>query len=228
MSNQKKYRCPSFLVETLENRQFLTATTTALTIADRSTTLGQTITVKAVVTSTAGTPHGTVELLDENKDTGLIGTLNHLGYYVFTLNGSDAAYTGAHEYRIRYLTDGSFVGSISRDLSAKVAAPKYTAETGGLELATAVTGSGAEAKSGETVSVEYTGFDAANGTVFDDSEKDGQDFSFELGTGSVITGFEDEVDGMKVGETRDAVIPSALGYSDGETRIFVVTLLSIS
>ena len=244
--NSSSFRQSSFAIEALENRQFLSAsataaritsdttvaTTTALDITGRSTTLGQTISIKAVVTSGDGIPKGgTVELLDQNKDTGLVGTLNHLGYFVFTLDASQAAYIGSHEYRIRFLTDGEFYGSISRDLSAKVATPAYTTESNGLELATVVAGSGTAATSGETVTVQYTGYDAATGAVFDDSaDHSPGTFNFVLDDSpeQVISGFDQEVTGMKVGETRVAVIPSALGYNDGETRIFVVHLVSIS
>jgi hypothetical protein len=233
------------MFETLESRQLRSAssvvspatsfaTTTALDITNRSTTLGQPITIKATVTSSGGVPKGgTVELLDDNKDTGLVGTLNHLGYYVFTLDAGESPYVGTQEYRIRFLTDGDFVGSISRDLSAKVAAPKYTAESSGIDLATVVAGTGTKkAESGDTVVVQYTGYDAANGVEFDESDAHGGTFSFVVDSTvageSVITGFDDEVTGMKVGQTDVAVIPSALGYDDGETRIFVLHVVSIS
>jgi FKBP-type peptidyl-prolyl cis-trans isomerase FkpA len=238
------------LFESLEGRQFLSAspavkadtsfgTTTGLYISNRATTLGQTVTIKAVVTSSGGIPKGgTVELLDDNKDTGLIGTVNHLGYYVFTLDASQALYVGSQEFRIRFLTDGNFVGSISRNLSAKVSAPSLTTESDGLELATVATGSGANATAGETVTVTYTGWNAANGQEFDNSAAHSPGtFSFVLEDNpeQVISGFDQEVLGMKVGQTNVAVIPESLGYPSGsssslagDTLVFVVHLVSIT
>ena len=73
-------------------------------------------------------------------------------------------------------------------------------------------GTGAEATSGKTVSVSYTGT-LADGTVFDATSKDGgQPFSFTLGGGQVIKGWDEGVVGMKVGGTRKLVIPPALAY----------------
>jgi len=240
--NQQRRPSPA-MFEPLEERQFLSAspaikpaqtfsTTTALYVSNRAAVLGQTVTIKGVVTSGGGIDKGaTVELLDDDKDTGLTGTLNHLGYCVFTLDAGQATYVGTNLWRIRVLTDGNFIGSKSRQLIAKTLAPSLTNESDGLELGTVTAGSGTAATAGETVTVTYTGFDAANGSVFDDSaDHSPGTFSFVLDDSpeQVIPGFDQEVTGMKVGETRVAVIPSALGYNDGETRVFVVHLVSIS
>ena len=243
MNTQRKNRRSSFSLETLENRQMLSAspaihadtavaTTSALYVSKRSALIGQTVTIKGVVTAKSGVDKGaTVELLDNGKDTGLTGTLNHLGYVDFTLDAGQAVYVGTHLWRIRVLTHGNFTGSKSRQLTAKTLAPALTTASNGLELATVTAGSGAADKAGETVTVTYTGFNAANGSVFDNStDHSPGTFSFVLDDSpeQVIAGFDQEVTGMKVGETRVAVIPSALGYNDGETRVFVVHLVSIT
>ena len=97
-------------------------------------------------------------------------------------------------------------------------------------------GTGQESKNGDKVSVHYTGA-LENGIKFDSSLDRGQPFSFSLGTGQVIKGWEIGVLGMKVGEKRKLTIPSELGYgSQGAggvipsdaTLIFEVELLSIS
>jgi FKBP-type peptidyl-prolyl cis-trans isomerase len=72
-------------------------------------------------------------------------------------------------------------------------------------------GDGAEAKKGDTVSVHYTGT-LRNGKKFDSSKDRGQPFSFPLGYGRVIKGWDEGVAGMKVGGTRKLVIPAELGY----------------
>ena len=79
-------------------------------------------------------------------------------------------------------------------------------------------GSGAEARSGQTVSVHYTGwlYDASKpdkrGNKFDSSKDRGQPFEFQLGQRDVIAGWDEGVKGMKVGGTRILTIPSAMGY----------------
>lgn len=72
-------------------------------------------------------------------------------------------------------------------------------------------GSGAEAKSGDKVEVHYTGW-LTNGTCFDSSHKRNQPFSFVLGEGRVIKGWDQGVSGMKVGGKRKLTIPPHLGY----------------
>ncbi len=79
-------------------------------------------------------------------------------------------------------------------------------------------GEGAEAASGQTVSVHYTGWlyeEAApyhKGRRFDSSRDHGQPFEFQLGAGRVIRGWDQGVAGMKVGGQRTLVIPAHLGY----------------
>ena len=97
-------------------------------------------------------------------------------------------------------------------------------------------GTGQEAKNGDTVVVHYTGT-LEDGTKFDSSLDRGTPFSFVLGTGQVISGWDLGVLGMKVGEKRKLIIPSELGYGKtgtpggpippNATLIFEVELLSI-
>jgi FKBP-type peptidyl-prolyl cis-trans isomerase FkpA len=72
-------------------------------------------------------------------------------------------------------------------------------------------GDGDEAKPGDTVEVHYTGW-LKNGTKFDSSKDRGRPFSFALGAGRVIKGWDEGVAGMKVGGKRKLVIPPELGY----------------
>ena len=72
-------------------------------------------------------------------------------------------------------------------------------------------GTGAAAKSGDTVEVHYTGW-LTNGTKFDSSHDRRQPFSFQLGAGKVIKGWDEGVAGMQVGGKRKLTIPPALGY----------------
>jgi len=102
-------------------------------------------------------------------------------------------------------------------------------------------GTGAVATFGSTVAVSYTGWlysaSAANfeGTEFDSSSLHGGSFSFTLGAGSVIGGWDIGVQGMKVGGTRTLIIPSILGYGDeangsipaNSGLVFTVQLISV-
>jgi FKBP-type peptidyl-prolyl cis-trans isomerase len=74
-------------------------------------------------------------------------------------------------------------------------------------------GDGAEAKAGQTVTVHYVGT-LTDGKKFDSSRDRGQGFSFKLGGGQVITGWDQGVAGMKVGGMRKLTIPPELAYGD--------------
>jgi FKBP-type peptidyl-prolyl cis-trans isomerase len=76
-----------------------------------------------------------------------------------------------------------------------------------------VVGTGAEAKTGNTVTVNYVGM-LPDGTVFDASANHGQAFSFPLGGGRVIKGWDQGVVGMKVGGKRRLIIPADLAYGN--------------
>jgi peptidylprolyl isomerase len=97
-----------------------------------------------------------------------------------------------------------------------------------------IVGTGAEAKLGSTVYVNYVGALWKTGSVFDASWKRKEPFTFTLGSGQVIKGWEEGVVGMKVGGRRLLVIPSNLGYGakgsgstipPNSTLTFVVDLL---
>lgn len=96
-------------------------------------------------------------------------------------------------------------------------------------------GTGAEAKAGQTVSVHYTGR-LVDGSKFDSSLDRGQPFTFALGRGQVIKGWDQGVAGMKVGGKRKLTIPPELGYGAGgfppvippnSTLVFDVELLGV-
>ncbi len=109
----------------------------------------------------------------------------------------------------------------------------------GLQYEDTTTGSGAEAVAGQHVSVHYTGWlynDGVKGTKFDSSKDRGDPFSFALGAGQVIRGWDEGVQGMRVGGTRVLVIPAQLGYGargaggvipPNATLMFEVELLGV-
>ena len=75
-----------------------------------------------------------------------------------------------------------------------------------------VVGDGEEAKSGQYVTVHYTGYLLDNGSKFDSSKDRNQPFAFPLGAGHVIKGWDQGVVGMKIGGVRKLTIPAELGY----------------
>lgn len=104
----------------------------------------------------------------------------------------------------------------------------------GLQIQDEVAGTGVEAVAGKKVTVNYTGT-LTDGTKFDSSFDHGQPFSFNLGAGEVIQGWDQGVAGMKVGGKRKLVIPPSLGYGSqavgpipaNSTLVFEVELLGV-
>jgi peptidylprolyl isomerase len=104
-----------------------------------------------------------------------------------------------------------------------------------LEITDIWEGDGAVAKAGDTVRVHYVGVAYSTGEEFDASWNRGDPLEFRLGVGQVITGWDQGVQGMRVGGRRQLVIPPGLAYGDrgaghsiapGETLIFVCDLVS--
>ena len=81
----------------------------------------------------------------------------------------------------------------------------------GLKYVELKEGTGDEAKAGQTVEVHYTGW-LKDGTKFDSSKDHGRPFSFKLGAGQVIKGWDEGVAGMKTGGKRKLMIPPELAY----------------
>ena len=112
-----------------------------------------------------------------------------------------------------------------------------TTPTGGgtLVVEDLVVGTGATAGVGDTVTVNYVGT-LTNGTKFDSSYDRGQTFSFRIGAGQVIAGWDQGVPGMKIGGKRRLTIPPSLGYGNqavgpipaNSTLLFDVDLVSIA
>jgi peptidylprolyl isomerase len=105
-----------------------------------------------------------------------------------------------------------------------------------LEIKEIWEGEGPEAKAGQNVTVHYVGVAFSTGEEFDASWNRNSPFTFPLGAGRVIKGWDLGVQGMKVGGRRQLTIPAHLAYGNqsptplikpGETLIFVVDLLAV-
>jgi len=116
--------------------------------------------------------------------------------------------------------------------------PKVTVPTGAapkkLETKDLITGTGPEAKNGQTITVNYVGVLYKGGKEFDASWKRKEPFSFQLGKGAVIPGWDQGIPGMKVGGRRELIIPAELAYGargsgsaipPNSPLVFVVDLL---
>jgi peptidylprolyl isomerase len=148
--------------------------------------------------------------------------------------GGDDSSTGSSE------ASGSTAATTSESPAAKTK-PKVKVPSGAppkqLETKELEEGSGTEAKAGDEVTVQYVGVDYKNGKEFDSSWSRNEPFPFTLGAGQVIPGWEQGVEGMKVGGRRELVIPPELAYGEegrppaippNETLVFVIDLLEVS
>lgn len=137
-----------------------------------------------------------------------------VGALVFFISGCGiwlAVYTQMHNDN----NSANATGSSSVNNSNKLAGTQLqnftpVAHIDSLQTVDTTAGTGQEVKAGDTVTVDYTGAVAANGTIFQSSKDTGQTVSFPLS--NVIQGWQNGIPGMKVGGTRRLLIPAAQAY----------------
>ena len=231
----------------------LTGTKTSLAIT--SGTLGQPITFTVTVrtAAAAGAPTGTIELLEKKSSiqSGVTLTpttstnpkyaISVATYTITPQPGGSAPFFGKYPITAVFVPTGTFATSHAGK-NFSVAKPKYTSLAHGVKIETIVAGSGAGIADGQMASALYTGYLAKKGSIFDDSSDHATNgvlspFSFTVGAGQVIAGFDEGAVGMEVGETRLIYIPWQEGYGKAgqppsipgkADLIFVLTLESIS
>jgi len=132
-----------------------------------------------------------------------------------------------------------FAGVVTLAMSAAFSAENFVTMASGVQYHDEVVGTGPEPQPGQTVTVHYTGWlyeDGQKGTKFDSSLDRNRPFSFVLGAGQVIAGWDAGVATMHIGGKRTLIIPAQLGYGDrgaggvippGATLIFDVELLGV-
>lgn len=214
-------------------------------------TLGQAVTIDVTVkaVAAAGAPAGTVEILNKGSllQTLTLGTVASSNPKFATSDasiqipggaGEQLPFFGAHHYTFKYVPSGSLKASTVAG-SFTIKQPKYAKQSDGLKIATVGTGSGVGITAGQTATMEYTGYLAKNGSIFDySSAHTPTTFSFTVDASpeQVITGFDQGTVGMEVGETRVLYIPSKIGYGSqgagssippNANLVFLITLVSI-
>ncbi len=127
--------------------------------------------------------------------------------------------------------------SVSTDTSVKpVIEPSSEPPPTELVSKDIVEGDGPEAKAGDQLTVQYVGVDYTSGKQFDASWDNGQPFPFQLGAGNVIPGWDQGIEGMKVGGRRELTIPPDLAYGPqgqppdigpNATLVFVIDMLDV-
>ena len=181
------------------------------TVVAASPNPAATAALSTAVVSSSATPAGRIELDPEDPNPTL-----------FAMATDDAG------------SPDQIANSGANALGGELVAAKERVTPSGLRITDLVIGDGPEAKSGESVSVNYRGT-LENGKEFDSSYGRGP-FSFPLGAGRVIKGWDEGVAGMQVGGKRKLVIPPDLAYGErgaggvippNATLIFEVELLQI-
>jgi peptidylprolyl isomerase len=163
------------------------------------------------------------------------------GLVVVGCGGSSDSSTGSAESTGATTAESTSNESTSAETAGGEATktkPKVTVPKGAppkkLEVNDLEEGSGAEAKAGDEVTIQYVGIKYKDGKEFDSTWARRAPFSFTLGAGEVIVGFDQGVEGMKVGGRRELIIPASLGYGESgappsigpnEALVFVIDLL---
>lgn len=136
-------------------------------------------------------------------------------------------------------TDDNSTATLAANIDQEIAqmsSQKTVTKDSGLQYIDIIEGEGASPTQGQTVVVHYTGT-LTNGKVFDSSVERNQPFSFKIGVGQVIKGWDEGVMSMKVGGKRQLIIPPDLGYGargaggvipPNATLIFDVELLKVN
>lgn len=155
------------------------------------------------------------------------------GLYIISSNKSS---TNDQVGQISTLPSASPSATILKDKEPSASSSaNITKMKDGLQIQDEVVGAGTEAETGNQVTVNYVGT-LTDGKKFDSSYDRNQPFTFTLGAGEVIKGWDEGVAGMRVGGKRKLTIPPSLGYGDsgvpgaipgGATLIFEVELLKV-
>jgi FKBP-type peptidyl-prolyl cis-trans isomerase len=221
------------LIEALESRELLSATTSVKVVSSAKTPVfGQSFTIKATVTSGAAkVKQGFVELFENKVYTGFREKVNSKGVASFSINAGDAFNTGTQAVTAHYVVNSKYAASTSKHINVTVGAPTdVVTASDGLKTAIITSGKGAKVVAGDTITYEDTGFDSKGNEVTETALFKPPTASFKVGANPLQTvkGLDEAVVGMQVGEVLDVNIPSSLAYGDGTTYELVIQLLSFT
>lgn len=230
-----RYTSSTGRIEALERRTLCAVVTSTTVSAVPSVELGQDLVVKTLVKQTKGaySPHGAVELFNGTTTTGLKGRVDHLGRFYFKFTAKDSPFIGTYSFNVRYAgAAGKFAVSRSKSTTVVVTDPEIDTDyPDGLSTATVKQGTGTQVvHDGDEVQFEYTGY-KTDGTLASRSIDHGDgtvSFVVDSTNDHDLAGVDEALVGMKVGETRVAVIPSALAYEDDDFYIFILKVDAIS
>jgi hypothetical protein len=220
---------------TVQPRVHRVSSATRLTfVATPATTLmGQPFTLSAKLTS-GGLPLRTATIKITDSSGNLVANIvtARSGYASLTIPN---AFVGNYQLKAAFAGASRYLASASPLIPIHINQPTFVTAANGLRTATVITSTGTVATTGRKASVKYTGF-LTNGTRFDTNVGSAGTFDLVIGQHNAIAGFEQGVTGMNVGETRDLVIPPALGYGStpngnipaNSTLIFIVTLVAVA
>ena len=139
----------------------------------------------------------------------LLTTIGAAGYVIYELNSEDAGLVQddptVSQNQEEEVQDNSLVGTTIDNFDGPVEVPE-------LRFDVLSEGDGEEVQPGATVTINYTGALASDGTIFDSSVGRGEPATFPLD--NLIEGWQEGIPGMKVGETRRLYIPAAQGYGE--------------
>lgn len=217
-------------LEAAPRRAASIATTTTLAVTPRTAVLGQRLSLVAQVKTAKASliPSGVVQFRDGKKVLGS-ATLRS-GKATFSVYN---LFKGTHSFSGIYKGAGRFTASHKTGVIVPIKQGPMVTKAGGLKVATVQAGKGAGAAEGQLLKVNYTGY-LTTGQMFDSSLLPGrQPFSFQLGAGQVIDGWDQGMVGMKAGETRVLIIPPGLAYGANPpsgipanaTLIFIVKMI---
>lgn len=200
-------------------------TVTAIHLSRHFALVGQPVvlTVKVKSAKGAAKPAGTIEIIDNGAtvQAGSSGaldlTLSPAGRTSYRFQvGNVAFFPGFHNLSALFSSSNALFGSLSKSTPLLVRTPKFKPAADGFAKATIHAGHGTQTvKAGQTATVLYTGLLQGNGAVFDYATAHtpaSLTFTVEASPEAVIPGFDRGVLGMKPGEIRVVVVPSALGY----------------
>jgi FKBP-type peptidyl-prolyl cis-trans isomerase FkpA len=221
------------MIESLESRQLRSvSTTTTFTPSVKTVEFGTTVDISVKVTAAKGkvAPRGNVRLYLGTSASVWNANLSSKGIATIAIDPGLAIYPGSYTLKVRYNSTNGFSPSSSKTAPLTVSFPKgLTTLSNGLKIKTLTAGTGAAVEQGDSVTVKESAYNNAGQLLGASLElkPPALTFTVEANPEQVITGFDEGVVGMRMGEVRDLEIPASLNSNTNASVLFVVELVSI-